>query len=199
VQGAYGELELRWDNRRAVSTWDPHGTLTGGTLASAFAAQFHRLDAGADFARYGFELQQFVRLGIGPRVIAARVHGEAVTGSRADVPFTELPSLGGPLYLRGYALDRFRDRVAAFGTLEYQWDLAGWIMANAFVDAGRVYSAVNDVSLDHLRVGYGLGLQLTYGGGFVSEVSVASSVDGGLFFNLAFNPVYDIEQRVRRR
>lgn len=199
TESAYGELELRWDGRHALGEWDPRGSYTSGTLAAAFAGRSHRLDEGNDYWRYGFDLQQFVRLGRGPRVLSARIHGEAVSGSVFEVPFSELPSLGGPLYLRGYALDQFRDRVAAFGTLEYSWDLSGWIDANVFVDGGRVFPSLTQLATDHLRAGYGFGLVLQHGGGFISEVSVASSIDGGWFFNLAFNPIYDLDQRVRRR
>ena len=41
---------------------------------------------------------------------------EGVTGGLDQVPFTELPMLGGD-FMRGYAFERFRDRVAAFGSL----------------------------------------------------------------------------------
>ena len=199
TESAYGEFEVRWDGRHALGTWDPRGSFTGGTLAAAFAGRSHRLDEGTDYWRYGFDVQQFVRLGRGPRVLSARFHGEAVSGSVFEVPFSELPSLGGPLYLRGYALDRFRDRVAAFGTVEYSWDLSGWADANVFVDGGRVLPALTQLATDHLRVGYGMGLVVQHGGGFISELSIASSIDGGLFFNVAFNPIYDLDERVRRR
>jgi hypothetical protein len=75
---------------------------TGG-LAAVYAGRLHRLDGGPDFWRYGFDLQRFLRITEGPRVIIAHLHGEAVTGRRDEVPFTELPTLGGPTYLRGYA------------------------------------------------------------------------------------------------
>lgn len=197
--GAYGELELRWDGRHSNGYWDQRGSITEGSLAAAFAGRFHRLDGGPDFWRYGFDLQHFFRIAIGPRVIMARLHGEAVNGTREQVPFTELPSLGGPLYLRGYELDQFRDRIAAFGTLAYGWDLSSWMGASLFVDVGRVYQHLHQLTLDDMRVGYGFGLVIHHGGDFITELSVASSLDGGFFLNLSFNPVYDIETRVRRR
>src|SRR5262249_47332439 len=126
-------------------------------------------------------------------------HGEGVTGSRDEVPFTELPRLGGSTYLRGYPLDRFRDRVAAFGSAEYSWDLSQWFSANLFVDVGRVYSSLDELSLDHLRMGYGIALEAHSVQSFLLEGSIASSTDGGIFLNLSFNPVYDIDERVRRR
>ena len=200
VTAGYGELELRWDNRRAVSLYEK-GSYSAGTLASAFGGYEAPLSSGAGspFFRYGGDVQQFIRLGMGPRVLMARVHGEAITGTLDEVPFTELPAIGGPLYLRGYDVDRFRDRIAAFGTVEYAWDLASMFGAAAFVDAGRVWRDYSNLSIQDMRVGFGGSLILDYGGGFVSELSLASSIEGGLFVSVSFNPVYSIDERVRRR
>jgi hypothetical protein len=200
VEYGYGELELRWDGRHAANPLESAGVFSTGSLASAFTGRMHRLDGdGRDFYRYGFDLQNFIRIAAGPRVFATRLHGEAVSGSYADVPFSELPKLGGPVYLRGYDLDRFRDRVAMFGSAEYQWDLSAWFAAKLFVDAGRVYPSVNELAFDHLRLGYGGGIEAHTEHAFVLDMSLASSIDGGLFFNVAFNPVFDLDERVRRR
>jgi hypothetical protein len=199
VEYGYGELELRWDNRRSTTSFEPPAVPSTGELAAVFAGRLHRLDGGADFWRYGSDLQKYVRLGRGPRVLALHFHGEGVTGGRDEVPFTELPRLGGPQWLRGYALDQFRDRVAAFGSAAYIWDLSQWVSARLFVDAGRVYPSLEDLSVDHLRVGYGFALEGHRIESFLIETSIASSIDGGLFLNLSFNPVYDLDDRVRRR
>jgi hypothetical protein len=199
VRAAYGELELRWDSRRRATEYEPSSVFATGTLASAFSGREHVLDGGRDFWRYGFDLQQFLRIAAGPRVLALRLHGETVSGSRDDVPFTELPRLGGLTYLRGYPLDRFRDRVATFGSAEYEWDLALRVQASVFVDAGRVYDSLDAIGPDHLRVGYGFGIEAHTQQSFVMQLSIASSIDGGLMFNLGFNPVTDLDDRVRRR
>ncbi len=197
VTEGYGELELRWDSRGRTTVYEPRSVYAHGSLVSLFGGRDHNWGA-ADFWRWGFDLQHFFRLGEGPRVLIARLHTEAVTGSRDDVPFTELPRLGGLMYLRGYPLDRFRDRYASFGSLEYEWDLAYVMSASVFVDAGRVYEFPSD-AFGHLRVGYGFGLEAHSAKSFVLQASVASSIDGGLMFNLAFNPVMNLEERVRRR
>lgn len=195
----YGELELRWDSRRNATTWEPVSVHSLGTLASVFAGRTHRIDGGPDYTRYGVDLAQFVRITEGPRVLIAHFHGEGVTGSVDQVPFTELPALGGPTYLRGYALDQFRDRIAAFGSLAYEWDLSQSLSARLFTDVGRVYPSIDRLSLRGLRVGFGLAVEAHGVRSFVLEASVGSSIDGGLFLNLSFNPVYDIQERVRRR
>jgi hypothetical protein len=203
IEYGYGELELRWDDRREATVMEPRSVYSTGTLAAVFAGQMHRLDTGPDFWRYGVDLEKFLRLADGPRVLIGHLHGEAVTGRRDEVPFTELPKLGGPTYLRGYALDQFRDRVAAFGSLAYAWDLSQWFSASVFTDAGRVYSSVDELAseqlIDHLRVGYGVAIEAHSVDSFVLEGSLGSSIDGGLFVNLSFNPVYDLDERVRRR
>jgi hypothetical protein len=128
-----------------------------------------------------------------------RLHGEAVSGRRDEVPFVELPALGGSEVLRGYSTERFRDRAAAFGSLEYEWDLAHTFFASVFVDAGRVFPSLTDLSLDGLRCGYGISLEVHDTNDFFLRGSVASSIDGGVFVNVSFDPVFDVERRTVRR
>jgi hypothetical protein len=199
IEYGYSELELRWDSRRSRTPLDPDAVYSEGSLAGVFGGRVHRLDDGPDFSRYGVDLQHFFRLAKGPRVLALRFHGEGVTGSRDEVPFTELPRLGGSTYLRGYDLDRFRDRVAALGSATYSWDLSQWVSANLFVDAGRVFPGLDQLSLDNLRVGYGASIEGHSLESFVMEASIASSIDGGLQLNLSFNRVFDLDERVRRK
>lgn len=199
VRYGYGELELRWDNRHNTTSWEPHAVFSNGELAAAFAGRQEPLEGGTGFWRYGVDLEKFLRISVGPRVLIAHFHGEGVTGSRNAVPFTELPSLGGPTYLRGYALDQFRDRIAAYGSLAYEWDLSQWFSARLFSDFGRVYPGLDQLTLSGLRMGYGVSIEAHNPDTFVLEASLGSSIDGGLFVNLSFNPVYDLHDRVRRR
>lgn len=170
-----GELAVRWDSEYPAGVWDPRDLPTTGTYAALAVARSHRLDAGPDFWRARIDVEQLVRLGIGPRMLAFRLHGEGV--STTDVPLPELPALGGPMLLRGYAFDEFRDRFAAVATVEYRWDLAQWIGAHLYVDAGRVAPSV--ASFDSLRVGYGAGILLGKHG---AAIDLASTIDGGIMF-----------------
>lgn len=199
ISYGYAELELRWDSRRRSTEFEPPAVFSQGGMIAAFGGLVNRIDNGPDFWRYGVDLQKYFKLGEGPRVLITHFHGEAVTGRLDEVPFTELPKLGGPLYLRGYDLDQFRDRVAAYGSVAYKWDLSQWVSANLFTDVGRVFPSMSDLTTKGMRVGYGLGLEGHSLDSFLMEVSLASSIDGGLFLNLSFNPVYDLDERVRRR
>lgn len=192
TRNIHGELQVRWDTREVAKTLAQRGT-----LVDAFVGRIHPLEAGDDYWRYGGEASHFLPLGAG-RSLAGRLHVEAVTGELDDVAFTLLPELGGYALLRGYPARRFRDRAAVLGTAEYFWDVSSFALASLFVDAGRVYPSLADLDLDHVRLGYGASLQLLRAGWFFAGVSVASSVDGGVFVNLVFDPVYEPPPRVRR-
>jgi hypothetical protein len=195
----YAELELRLDSRGRENLFEPAPFYSVGSLAAVFGGRVHQFGGLPDGWRYGVDLQHFMRLAEGPRVLALRLRGEAVSGSRSEVPFAELSRLGGPDTLRGYPTDRFRDRVMAFGSAAYEWDLSSQVSAGVFVDVGRVFPSLDDLSVEHLRAGYGIALQLHGENSFWLETTLASSVDGGVVVTLSFNPVYALDERVRRR
>jgi hypothetical protein len=199
VRNFYGELELRWDSRARPSYLDQHAMYDSGWLASLYGGRMFQLDLPDDYWQYGAYLQNFLPLGLGPRVLVTRLQLNGVTGGYDDVAFTQLPQLGGNMLLRGYPFERFRDRVAALGSVEYQWDLGRLLMAGLFIDVGRVYSGLDDLSLNDLRMGYGLSLQLHSKRSFLAALTLASSIDGGIFFDLTFDPIFYIEPRVEQR
>ncbi|NVB77963.1 MAG: hypothetical protein HOV81_06165 [Kofleriaceae bacterium] len=195
----YAEGEVYWDDRARKAPWDHPSVTSTGSFASVWGGRMVMGDNLEDFWRYGVELQHFLRLGEGPRVLSARFHGEAITAELTEVPFTEVPALGGPFYLRGYPIDRFRDRIAAVGTLEYQWDLSYELYASLFVDCGRVYSSYDDLSLRDLRTGFGIAFEAHTKGYTGVRASIATSEDGDVFVNLYFEPIFTVKPRVERR
>jgi len=197
-QLAYGELEVRWDSRRAASYLEPTRIMSSGVFAAAFLGRTHAFDGFEGYWRYGGDLQGFWRIAPGPRVLAGRLRAEGVTGQRDEVPLNELPQLGGRTYLRGYPTERFRDRLAVVGSVDYEWDLARFFTAGLFVDAGRVYEAPDELTLDDLRVGYGVSLQIHTGHMYLMRFNVATSIDGGVFFDFAFDSLFTIGRRTER-
>lgn len=195
----YHELELRWDDRGRGDKLEPASIPGVGGLTGVYLGRTQRLDGGPDYWRLGFDVQQLIRISSGPKVLLLRAHGEGVSLGREDVPFFDLPSLGGSRYLRGYPSDRFRDRVAAVGSAEYQWDLGRSFQAGLFADVGRVYPTVHHLSFDGLRMGYGLTAQWFGEKTMWIRATMASSIDGGIEFYLSFDPVTDLDRRVERR
>ena len=198
TQYSYNELEVAYDTRRQADIWDAPGIRGTGGLSLAYFGVQHPIDDGPSFFRVGVDLQRYVRLDRGPRALQFRLWGEAVTGPRDKVPFSELPRLGGENLLRGYDVDRFRDRAAIVAQAGYSWAAANWLAPVLFVDVGRVFSGINDLSFSHPRVGFGFALEAYSSRGLLLRAQIASSIDGGLFLFLSFNPAFDAQARVER-
>jgi hypothetical protein len=196
VKHVYTEAELRWDTRRRVSAWEPVGLHAAGSLLDGYGGYVDGILGSGSFWHYGIDVQHYIRLGAGPRTLELRVNGEAVTGNLNEVPFSELPYLGGD-FLRGYVYGRFRDRVAGFATVQYFWDISKYADAYVFTDFGRVYSSLDDLTLDDMRAGFGTGLEVHTDAGFVIEGYLATSINGGVVVSAAFSPIYDTRPRWR--
>ena len=196
---SYNELELRYDSRRNGDEWEPLSVPSTGWLIAGFGG-VARGFAGAPtrYTLYGGDLQRFIRLGPNPRVLTLRLMAQEVRGQTDEIPFVDLPRLGGPILLRGYERDRFRDRAMALGSAEYLWDIGRSWAGYLFSDAGRVYPRLQDAALEDIRVGFGGGLQFHSATSYLGRLSLASSIDGGIFFNLSLDPVYDPTARVER-
>ena len=193
----YGELELRWDSRRTVDVFEPDQVHSIGSLASISGGYVHQFDNLPAFWHYRGDFQHYIRLGVGPRVLVARLHGEGVTGDINDIPITELPMLGGGTFLRGYSYARFRDKIALLGSLQYMWSLMPYASAFVFTDAGRVYRDWSDMTLSGLHVGFGVGLSLYEKDTFLADLTIGSSSDGGVAVTAEFSPVLDARPRWR--
>jgi len=115
-----------------------------------------------EFWHYGAELAGFINLYRGDRVLVLRGAVESVDGEGQEIPFIELPRLGGPQRLRGFVQDRFRDELAAVATVEYRYPIHEYASGALFVDAGRVGQRRTEVfgrdAYEDWRVGAGGGL-----------------------------------------
>lgn len=180
-------LQLRYASRPASA----HPHLPPGTGWSATASATLARGIGRDpsrYVRYGAELMHHLDIYAGDRVLRLRAALEAVTGDLDEVPFVDLPQLGGATELRGYVRGGFRDRVAALASIEYRYPIQRTLTGYLFVDAGRVYRSLDDLTTSGMRVGYGAGLRLSRSHVVVSSLTVASSIDGGVQVLFWFQP-----------
>lgn len=191
------ELELSWDTRRPANPLDAKGMRGTGGLAQVYVGREDVTD-GPGYFRIGVDLQHYLRISNGPRVLELRLLGEMVTEERDEVPFSELPRLGGAVLLRGYQRNRFRDRIAIVGQANYVWALGQNVAAVVFGDVGRVYGELDDLSFSNLRFGFGGGVEFYAPRGFLMRATLASSINGGFFAFLSFDPTFDAQPRVRR-
>jgi outer membrane protein assembly factor BamA len=201
VENLYIEGELRYDSRRPTSAYQSRAVDATGWLASVYGGGVAGLGGDpSDFFRYGGEVQRYLDLYRGSRVLALRVMVEATGGVNRDddIAFVDLPRLGGNEYLRGYPPDRFRDRAATLFTAEYMWALGNFLSAYAFVDTGRVWHSLRDFELEEFRVGFGGGLQVQTHNSFLMRLQVAASRDGNVFFEVALSPSFERRERAGR-
>jgi outer membrane protein assembly factor BamA len=153
-----GTRTLELDGSVVIDTRDSEGATSSGAYFEAFGGglapqhDYH-------FAHYGAELTAYIDLYHHDRVLVLRAVHEAVAGHDEDIPFADLPRLGGPKRLRGYTLDRFRDKATAVATVEYHYPIHQFVAGSLFLDAGRAartYEGLVDVK--NWRVGGGAGI-----------------------------------------
>lgn len=196
----YPEIELTIDTRDTAEFFQSPASPSTGWKLTGFAGYRHGIrDDPSGHVRYGLDLQRYINLYAGDRVLFLRAYVEGITGDLDSVSFVDLPQLGGPVFLRGYERDRFRDRIATLATVEYNYVVERNFSAYVFADAGRVWRAYEKVGVHGTRIGFGGGLQMHSVNSFLARALIASSIDGGLFFNLSFDPVYDARSREESR
>ncbi len=142
-----------------------HEVLTSrGVYFNAFGGHTLPVSEQANYWHYGVTASTFIDLYERTRVLALRAVVEAVHGDDDEIPFSELIKLGGPDRLRGYRLDRFRDKTAAVATAEYRYPVHELVAGELFFDAGRVGRDYGEIfsgdGLKDLRYGGGLGFVL---------------------------------------
>lgn len=113
------------------------------------------------YLRYGAELSTYFDLFRRSRILVLRAALEAVHGESANIPFSELPRLGGPHRLRGYRLNHFRGPRILLFTAEYRYPIHQFVDGYLFVDVGRIGSDYED-----LFAAGGRKWRVGYGGGF---------------------------------
>jgi hypothetical protein len=185
------QLELVLDTRDRPSRSEPPGPRATGLALSAFAGAA----TGPAHGRFGGEARAQLPLGTTQRILLLRALAEGVSGPLGEIPFVDLPQLGGAELLRGYPADRFRDRAMALTSAEYRFDLSDSLGAFLFADAGRVLAEPGDLVDGGLRVGYGGGLDLRTGAHHLGRFTLASSIDGGLFASAVLDPMGEPEER----
>jgi hypothetical protein len=199
VTTLYTELELGHDTRRAASPFFSAALPSRGWRVTAFVGYSTDLAGDAPgFARWGVDVQRYFDLYGHNRILMLRLYAEGVTRDRDEVPFVDLPHLGGNDFLRGHPHGRFRDRLAAVAQAEYAWDLGRDYAGFLFTDVGRVWRRPGDVALRDLRVGFGAGVQAHSMKNFIFRAQLSSSDEGGLLVSLIFSPLHQLEGREDR-
>ena len=92
-------------------------------------------------------------------VIAVNVYVQSMLG---EIPFYNLPSVGGPKRLRGYFYGRYRDNFYGMMQAEYRqyfWKRLGFVV---FAGAGNVSHNILEYNFSNLKYSYGAGLRFMF-------------------------------------
>jgi outer membrane protein assembly factor BamA len=141
---------------RRDSPWQPRR----GAYLSVWSTLYRRaLGGDLDGERHGLDARGYWSAGAGC-VVAGQLTLDDVRG---EIPFDELPSLGGGEALRGYPGGRYRDRSRLLAQVEVRRPaLLGRLGLALFAGAGDVAPALERLAPGQARLGAGGGLRYLY-------------------------------------
>jgi outer membrane protein assembly factor BamA len=108
-----------------------------------------------DFSRVSLDVSKYFSL-LKKNVIALNVYSSFVKG---DVPFTQLPMLGGNHKMRGYYEGRFRDNSMLLLQTEFRLQIFPRWFLNVFSSVGWVADSFDHLQMKHSRISGGLGIR----------------------------------------
>jgi hypothetical protein len=192
----FSNLELTADAE--LDTRNTRGPTEHGTRIRAFFGGGSLVES-ARYGHYGAEAAYYLTPGWARRTLIFRGVVEGVIDRDDDIPFTELPRLGGANFLRGYHTDAFRDKLATLGTVEYHYPIHNNLSGALFVEGGKVGRTYDEVFGKGLRqdwhVGYGGGLLIHTKSSIVLRVDLAYG--DGLNFYLSTDVLDAFRNRER--
>ncbi len=180
VFSPYAALQVRFDTSDSqIHPLEGVRVILRGEAAGRWLGNRH-----ASYFRYSLDLRNYVRL-LGARdVLALRALVQKITGK--EIPLFELPALGGGSEfnaLRGFRLNRFRDRGKILLNLEYRFPLWKRIGGNLFMDTGMVWPQCKQIRWAGSAANAGWGLRY-YLENFVVRFDMGIGSEGmGIYFN----------------
>jgi hypothetical protein len=191
VEAARAEVALLYDRRRTRHRLQSRAAPSTGFASQIYGGWQEGLDD--DRTRFGYggvDAIHYIDLYGGDRVLSLRGTVDAAFAPIEDIPFIELPTLGGSYLLRGYESSRFRDRWAASASAEYTWPVTEGVASFTFVDAGRVARVADDLFDDRPRASLGLGVQLHTKSSMLARMWISGNTDGEIMTNVVLDAFF---------
>lgn len=176
------EFRLLWDTR------DSGVTPSKGSSGELFTEKTSRaLGSDSEYFRYGLEGKRLLPWN-DRNISAVRVLYEQANG--ANIPFNELPSLGGRTTLRGYGDGRFMDKGRLVTSVEHRIIFAKLAMMGIetnfevapFVDLGTVFPSPNKFQRKDVRPVFGGAFRAAVKPNVVGDVEVGVGKEGVAVF-----------------
>jgi hypothetical protein len=169
----------------------PGNARSGGLWRATYGAWNDRQLNQFDFGRFDFETAHFFPIFDKKRVFAVRGVVSYVNNDPGNrVPFYFLPYIGGSESVRSYREFRFRDENAVFFNLEYRWEAFSGMDMALFFDAGEVRDDWQDIDLQDLRTGYGLGFRFNTFRSVFMRLDIGAGGGEGTRIFLKFGPAF---------
>jgi hypothetical protein len=177
------EVRLFWDTR------DYPITPSKGSSGEAwFELPSPVWDSNADFVKYGFSGKRFFPWENRKQVTV--VNGLYEWANGPNIPFYEMPSLGGEKSLRGFGEGRFTDRGRLLFNLEHRITVASQelmgIQTNfevaPFFDLGSVFPTLPQVERKYFYPVYGCGFRAAVKPNVVGNIEVGVGREGPAVF-----------------
>ena len=105
-----------------------------------------------------------------------------------DIPFTELPTLGGVEWMRGFLAGRLRGSSTLVATVQYRYPVGNFLDGELFSSVGNAFSGhLDGLQIQRLFLNWGLGLRTTFTRD--ASISVTLAFASNRFDSTRLNPV----------
>ena len=147
---------------------------SGGEISGGVEYAGGLLGGDYNFVKYNFAVSRLISVG-STQVAGVRLLLGTSTG---DLPSQELFRIGGTNTLRGYADYEFSGDKMIVVNAEYRFDIADKLQGVVFVDAGNAFGKGTSISLEGLKMSYGVGVRFTLVPGFTLRLDYGISPTG---------------------
>jgi outer membrane protein assembly factor BamA len=108
----------------------------------------------------------------------------------SEIPFFDLPMIGGFRTVRGFDNRRFIDTSAMNATLEYRYRIWRHFDWGFFVDSGQVAPEIRDFAWNRLHTGYGMRFIVRARGNRAVVIDMARSREEPFKLYVDFSPLF---------
>jgi hypothetical protein len=160
--------------------WRPTaGYARRGGFYNVTAHDYTDNDSRFGFRRVDYQVTQHFPILRESWVISVHSQASTTFGKAGEqVPFYQLPSLGGGSNMRGFSTWRFRDRDSLLLQGEWRIMVNRFFDTAVFYDAGKVAGRVKDLDLSGMKKDYGFGARFHTPLATVLRIEVARSNEG---------------------
>ena len=150
---------------------------TGVRFQADVAYAFDPLHPGLRFVSWGSQAAGFYDFSGARHVLAIELGAHFVENvGQWDIPFTELPSLGGTEWMRGFLGGRLRGPSTVVGTIQYRYPFWTFVDAELFSSLGNAFAGhLDDFGFGRLFVNIGMGLRTTFARDSSISLTLASA------------------------